>query len=107
MATEISEDTMIKIRPRTAYGVALALLSLGGIYFMLKDGLSQTQRNTEKIEAIPKMLEEIKFNDEKRADKLEKELRTFFQAEIDGLRSDWERRYRDNLNRRLEYLEKK
>jgi len=100
MATEISEDTMIKIRPRTAYGVALGLLSLGGIYFMLKDGLSQTQRNTEKIELI-------KENDEKRADKLEKELRTYFQAEIDGLRSDWERRYRDNVNKRLEYLEKK
>lgn len=100
MATEISEKTILKIPIPLAIVVCGGMLSVGSIYFKVEDGLNRINVLEDKIEAL-------KVEDEKRAEKLEKELRAFFQAEIDGLRSDWERRYRDNLNRRLEKLEKK
>lgn len=35
------------------------------------------------------------------------ELKTYLEGEVDGLRSDWERRYKDDVKPRLEKLEEK
>lgn len=99
MATEISDKTMLKIPIPLAIVVCGGMLSVGSVYFKVEDGLSRIDVLEQKIEAL-------KIEDEKRVEKVEKELSGFFQAEIDGLRSDWERRYRDNIHRRLEKLEK-
>jgi len=115
--SELSEDTLIKIKPRTAYSIAAMLITLGGIYFMLKGNVSDTQKLKEDVEDIKSLVlsnekfnrdarDEIKENEKQKHNKLEKDLRDFFQAEIDGLRVDWERRYRDNINPRIIKLEK-
>ena len=35
------------------------------------------------------------------------ELKSYLEGEVDGLRSDWERRYKDDINPRLSKLEDK
>ena len=98
MSSEISEKTILKIPIPLAIVVCGGLLSFGSVYFKLEDGLNEVNMLKEKLETVKQV-------DEKRVDKLEKELKEFFQAEIDGLRGDWERRYKDNVDRRLTNLE--
>ena len=110
MGNELSERTVIKIPIPLAITICIGLITFGGTYFALTGNIDQTENNTtlilmnEKVDRDAR--ESIKQSTKEAHDKLERDLREFFQAEIDGLRFDWNRRYKENLDRRLTELEK-
>ena len=106
---EISEKTTIKLTLPVAFLLIGGVLSVGGVYFTSQLTAEVAKHNEINIEKDRELnrLEREKIRDEEAEKHLEmyKWFKEYMNDEIGGLRSDWERRYRDNINPRLKDLE--
>jgi hypothetical protein len=84
---EISQDTKIKVPLFMVVGLTVFTFSLGGI-------ANEVLNNVAERKQLEKNME----------DKIEK-LQSHLEGEVQGLRSDWERRNKD-VEKRLDKLEK-
>lgn len=107
---DISQNTHVRLPLPLAITICLTLIGFGGTYTTLTS-------TSERLDALEKVVEYNEKLDREEREKIRKEeaerhkdmtewFKKYMDDEVGGLRSDWERRYRDNINPRIQKLEK-